>query len=370
MTNSEINHINSADVILDDTTDVMKQYLKIKRENPGAILLYRLGDFYETFFEDAELLSRELQLTLTGRDAGKKLGRVPLAGIPVKAVDNYLEKLVAKDYKIAICEQLEDPKLAKGLVDRGVVRVITAGTLVESKFLNQTSNNYICALFEEKGNYGFAYTDISTGEFKAATLGYDAILTELARLQPSEVIAPSKKLKLEQYQIVPEEVVNLPDEITDNYNCVKVPMKVFEDTFAQNNLKNVFKLDNLDSLPRYHRSTFLLCEFVQYLLRTYTFPVNVIFCFFTRLYNVVAVFKHKHKREPKLFFIIFQSLFSCFGAKGKTRNFFNFNIMIRLSVEVQVCSFNQSPVKIHIVIKVFVYFITHLKTFHLTVVLS
>lgn len=248
MTNSEINHINSADVILDDTTDVMKQYLKIKRENPGAILLYRLGDFYETFFEDAELLSRELQLTLTGRDAGKKLGRVPLAGIPVKAVDNYLEKLVAKDYKIAICEQLEDPKLAKGLVDRGVVRVITAGTLVESKFLNQTSNNYICALFEEKGNYGFAYTDISTGEFKAATLGYDAILTELARLQPSEVIAPSKKLKLEQYQIVPEEVVNLPDEITDNYNCVKVPMKVFEDTFAQNNLKSVFKLDNLDSL--------------------------------------------------------------------------------------------------------------------------
>ncbi len=163
-------------------------------------------------------------------------------------MDNYLEKLVAKDYKIAICEQLEDPKLAKGLVDRGVVRVITAGTLVESKFLNQTSNNYICALFEEKGNYGFAYTDISTGEFKAATLGYDAILTELARLQPSEVIAPSKKLKLEQYQIVPEEVVNLPDEITDNYNCVKVPMKVFEDTFAQNNLKSVFKLDNLDSL--------------------------------------------------------------------------------------------------------------------------
>ena len=248
MTNSEINHINSADVVWEDTTDVMRQYLKIKKENPGTILLYRLGDFYETFFEDAELISRELQLTLTGRDAGKKLGRVPLAGIPAKALDGYLEKLVQRDYKIAICEQLEDPKTSKGLVDRGVVRIITAGTLLESKFLNQASNNYMCALFEEHGKWGFAYTDISTGEFKAATLDYDSVLTELARIQPSEIVAPVKKLKLEPFQIVPEEAVNLPDEITDNYNCAKVPVRVFEDSFAQNNLKSVFKLNNLDGL--------------------------------------------------------------------------------------------------------------------------
>ena len=104
MTKPEINHINSNDVILDDTTEVMRQYLKIKRENPDTVLLYRLGDFYETFFEDAELLSRELQITLTGRDAGKILGRIPLAGIPAKALDGYLEKLVSKDYKVAICE--------------------------------------------------------------------------------------------------------------------------------------------------------------------------------------------------------------------------------------------------------------------------
>ena len=248
MTKSEINHINSADVVWEDTTDVMRQYLKIKKENPDTILLYRLGDFYETFFEDAELLSRELQITLTGRDAGKKLGRVPLAGIPVKALDGYLEKLVSRDYKIAICEQLEDPKLAKGLVDRGVVRIITAGTLVESKFLNQNKNNYVCAMFEENGNWGFAYTDISTGEFKAATLNYDAVLTELARIQPSEIVAPAKKLKLEPFQIVPEEKVNLPDEIVDNYNCAKVPPRVFEDEFAKNNLKSVFKLNTLDSM--------------------------------------------------------------------------------------------------------------------------
>ena len=146
MTKPEINHINSADVDLEQTTEVMRQYLRIKKDNPDSILFYRLGDFYETFFEDAELISRELELTLTGRDAGK-IGRIPLAGIPVKAVDNYLEKLVAKDFKVAICEQLEDPKKAKGLVERGVVRVITAGTLVESSFLNQTSNNYMCAIF-------------------------------------------------------------------------------------------------------------------------------------------------------------------------------------------------------------------------------
>lgn len=248
MTKTEINHINSADVDIECTTDVMKQYLRIKRDNPGSILFYRLGDFYETFFEDAEVLSRELDITLTGRDAGKTYGRVPLAGIPVKAVDNYLEKLVNRDFKIAICEQLEDPKASKGLVDRGVVRTITAGTLVESRFLNQSSNNYICALFEENDSWGFAYTDISTGEFKAANLNYESVLTELARIKPSEVIAPAKKLKLEPFQIVPEETIDLPEVIMKNYNCTKVPAKVFEDNFAQSNLKSVFKLNNLDSL--------------------------------------------------------------------------------------------------------------------------
>ena len=247
MTKPEINHINSADVVLEETTEVMRQYLKIKRENPEVILMYRLGDFYETFFEDAELISRELQLTLTGKDAGK-IGRVPLAGIPAKAVNTYLEKLVAKGYKTAICEQLEDPKQAKGLVDRGVVRIITAGTLIENDFLNQTSNNYMCALFEEKGVWGFAYTDISTGEFKAAKLDYDSVLTELARIQPSEIIAPVKKLKLEPFQIVPEETVDLPEDITNIYNCSKVPVRVFEEDFAQNNLKAIFKTESLDSL--------------------------------------------------------------------------------------------------------------------------
>ena len=179
MTKTEINLINTADVNIEDATPAMQRYLEIKREHPDCLLLYRMGDFYETFFEDAVTLSRELEITLTGRECGAKLGKIPLAGIPVKAVEGYLEKLVAKDIKVAICEQLEDPKFAKGIVKRGVVRIITAGTIIESNFLNQNSNNYICAVFQEKDTWGFAYTDISTGEFKASKLSYETLLTGL-----------------------------------------------------------------------------------------------------------------------------------------------------------------------------------------------
>ncbi len=247
MTKSEINHINTWDVAIEEATPAMQKFLEIKKEHPGVLLLYQMGDFYETFFEDAELLSRELELTLTGRECGS-LGRIPLAGIPIKSLDAYLEKLVSRDIKVAICDQLEDPKTAKGVVKRGVVRIITAGTLIESNFLNQNSNNYICAIFEENDKWGFAYTDISTGEFKAATLNYEAVITELARIQPAEIIAPSKKMKLEPFQIVPEETVDLPEEIVKMYNCSKVPPRVFENDFAQNNLKAVLKINDLSSL--------------------------------------------------------------------------------------------------------------------------
>ena len=248
MTKTEINLINTADVNIEDATPAMQRYLEIKREHPDCLLLYRMGDFYETFFEDAVTLSRELEITLTGRECGAKLGKIPLAGIPVKAVEGYLEKLVTKDIKVAICEQLEDPKFAKGIVKRGVVRIITAGTIIESNFLNQNSNNYICAVFQEKDTWGFAYTDISTGEFKASKLSYETLLTELVRIQPAEIIAPAKKLKLQPFQIVPEETVDLPDEIAQIYNCSKVPANVFDADFAQNNLKQVFKLNDLDAI--------------------------------------------------------------------------------------------------------------------------
>ena len=253
MTKQEINHVNSLDVNIEDATPVIQQYLEIKRVHQDVILLYRLGDFYETFFEDAHIMSRELELTLTGKEAGAKIGRIPLAGIPAKSVDNYLEKLIEKNYKVAICEQLEDPKETKGLVKRGVVRLVTAGTLTESNLLQQNSNNYICAIFQNKkgGNdsdlFGFAYTDISTGEFKTTQASLSMILSELARLQPSEIIAPSLAQKIMPFQIVPEEKIDLPDEITKSYNCSKVPQSIFETNFAINNLKTVFKTNSLES---------------------------------------------------------------------------------------------------------------------------
>ena len=214
----------------ENLTPMMKQYLEIKRKNQNCILLYRMGDFYETFLEDAITVSRALEITLTHRSAGQ-LGEFPMAGVPAKAVDNYISKLLEQNYKVAICEQLEDPALTKDLVKRDVVRTITAGTITETNLLNAQNNNYLAAVIEnpQKNLYGFAYSDISTGEFKAATLSYESVVTELARLQPSEIIAPAKAQKIMPFQIVPEETVDLPDEIINNYNCVKVPSRVFED---------------------------------------------------------------------------------------------------------------------------------------------
>ena len=248
MTKTEINNINSWEVIPEDTTPVMRQYLEIKRENPNTLLLYRLGDFYETFFEDALQLSKVLELTLTGKDAGS-IGRIPLAGIPVKAADTYIEKLVQKNIKVAICEQLEDPKYTKDLVKRGVIRIITAGTITESNFLQQNTNNYICSLFKDEKNdmYGFAYTDISTGEFKVTQAPLDLITAELARLNPAEIIAPAIRDEIKPFQIVPDEKINLPETITKIYNCSKIPSSVFEPAFAENNLKAVFEAKSLES---------------------------------------------------------------------------------------------------------------------------
>ena len=249
MIKQEINYIKSSEVKIEDTTPVMQQYLEIKKSHPDTILLYRLGDFYETFFEDAVTMSKVLEITLTGKDAGQLLGRVPLAGIPAKAVDSYLQKLIEKSYKVAICEQLEDPAAAKGLVKRGVTRIITTGTLTESELLQKDKNNYICALVEDKKSklFGFCYADISTGEFKLTQAPIDLIKSEIARINPSEIIGPAKDLKIQPFQIVPEQKTDLPDEIVEKYNCSHIPSSVFEENFAYNNLKGLYSPQVLES---------------------------------------------------------------------------------------------------------------------------
>ncbi|MBI4301578.1 MAG: DNA mismatch repair protein MutS [Chloroflexi bacterium] len=168
-------------------TPIRRQYLRIKQRYPQAILFFRMGDFYETFDEDAKVASRELEITLTSKPLGKGI-RVPLAGIPHHALDHYLSKLINKGYKVAICEQLTDLKASKGLVERDVIRVVTPGTVVEPQLLEGKANNYLAALAIEGEEAGIAYADITTSEFATTQLLTKDVATELERLHPTEVL--------------------------------------------------------------------------------------------------------------------------------------------------------------------------------------
>ena len=148
-------------------TPIRQQYLRIKRRYPNAIVLFRLGDFYETFDEDAKIASRELEIVLTSRELGKG-NKVPLAGIPYHALDNYLARLINRGYKVAICEQVTKPGETKGLVQREVVRLVTPGTVVEPGLLDSRKNNYLVSLAMGEGKAGIAYVDITTSEFATA----------------------------------------------------------------------------------------------------------------------------------------------------------------------------------------------------------
>ena len=145
---------------------MMQQYLRIKQENPEPLLFFRVGDFYEMFFDDALTGSRELELTLTGKDCGLQ-ERAPMCGVPYHAVDTYVTRLVEKGYKVAICEQLEDPNLAKGLVKRDIIRIITPGTLTDSAAIGEKRNNYLLSVCVNGKKAGCAYADVSTGEMYA-----------------------------------------------------------------------------------------------------------------------------------------------------------------------------------------------------------
>ncbi|MBA7605538.1 DNA mismatch repair protein MutS [subsurface metagenome] len=169
-------------------TPLRKQYLRIKRKYPEAIVFFRLGDFYETFDQDAKIASKELDIVLTSREMGKGQ-RVPMAGIPFHALDNYLARLINKGYKVAICEQLTEPK-AGGLVERDVIRVVTPGTVVEPQLLEAKANNYLAAIVGDGEEAGISYADITTGEFATTQVSRERALAELERLNPSEVLAP------------------------------------------------------------------------------------------------------------------------------------------------------------------------------------
>ena len=169
----------------------MQQYWEVKKQHKDHILFFRLGDFYEMFFDDAILASKELELTLTGRDCGME-ERAPMCGVPYHACDTYIARLIKKGYKVAICEQMEDPAGAKGVVKREVIRVVTPGTLIESNMLAEDANNYIaCIFYGGKEGWGLSYADSSTGQLCACQFpdgSTDALIDELGRCVPSEVI--------------------------------------------------------------------------------------------------------------------------------------------------------------------------------------
>ena len=170
-------------------TPMMNQYMDIKNKYTDCILFYRLGDFYEMFFEDAKTASKELELVLTGRECGLD-EKAPMCGIPFHAATNYISRLISKGYKVAICEQVEDPAQAKGIVKRDVIKVITPGTFSEASNDEEYKNTYITSIYEEDGYYGIASSDISTGEFKTTFFKVlnTTLLDEISKILPKEII--------------------------------------------------------------------------------------------------------------------------------------------------------------------------------------
>ena len=180
---------------------MMQRYIETKEKYNDCILFYRLGDFYEMFFEDALIASRELEITLTGKDCGLS-ERAPMAGVPHHAAEVYAAKLIEKGYKVAICEQLEDPKTAKGIVERGVIRILTPGTIVESNLLEEKKNNYIMSICKSGLYFGISVCDISTGEFYSCEIkgenNFELLLDEIARFNPSEIITNSMMFECQE----------------------------------------------------------------------------------------------------------------------------------------------------------------------------
>lgn len=200
---------------------MMQHYVSLKENNPDTIILYRLGDFYEMFFEDAELVSHELELTLTGRNAGLE-ERVPMCGVPHHAVDIYIDKLIKKGYKVAICEQLEDPKTAKGIVKRDITEVISSGSVITANSLNEKENNYLASLYSLGYCYILTYADITTGEIYSEVLEQDSniIINKIIYLGIKEIIANSKVNK---------------EIISSLKNIYKLPITITDSLYEENN---------------------------------------------------------------------------------------------------------------------------------------
>jgi len=221
-------------------TPMMQEYLKTKAEYKDCILFYRLGDFYEMFFDDANTASRELELTLTGKSCGAD-EKAPMCGVPFHAADNYINRLVARGYKVAICEQVEDPKEAKGLVKREVIRVVTPGTNIDQLALEEGSNNYIMSLVYNRGIFGISACDVSTADFYLTEVDSTRkLVDELYRFNPAEIIYNKS---------IYESGIDITD-LAEKLNCALTQLdeSYFDDTLSTRELLNHFKAHSLEGL--------------------------------------------------------------------------------------------------------------------------
>lgn len=252
-------------------TPMMQQYLAVKEEYKDSILLYRLGDFYEMFFEDAKTASRELELTLTARDCGEP-ERAPMCGVPYHAAETYIGRLVNKGYKVVVCEQTEDPAQAKGLVRREVTRIVTPGTVIGQNIPSDTKNNYLCSICFLKGEIGVAFADISTGDMAATKFeGPDCVtrlINELATYAPTEAILNIKRYDVAELSIFLDQRLNA--FVTDSQN------ERFEISRVKGLIDRCFKDEALETL----RSDALLCSsvgaLIDYILDTQKTEISYI----------------------------------------------------------------------------------------------
>lgn len=237
----------------DKLTPMMQHYAELKDKYPHALLLYRVGDFYEVFFQDACTVSEQLELVLTSINGGKEIGRVPMSGVPHHAIERYCTMLVEKGFAIAICDQVEDPAEAQGLVKREVTRVITPGTLLEEGMLNARRNNFLAAVVIANNHWGLAYADISTGEFLTTqSTGLEQLTQELMRLQPSEILVPTNAPDLGSLLRPGEKSESLPDCLPPSFCYALRPQTPFTLGEAKPRLVQRFKVKSLEGLGCEH----------------------------------------------------------------------------------------------------------------------
>ena len=243
-------------------TPMMQQYVKTKESYKDCILFYRLGDFYEMFYEDALIASKVLEITLTGKDCGQE-ERAPMCGVPYHAVDNYLNKLVSKGYKVAICEQVEDPKTAKGIVKREVIRVVTPGTNLNTQALDETKNNYLMCIVYVADGYGVSMADITTGDYFVTEIETDKkLLDEIVKFSPTEIICN------QSFSVSGIDLEDMKERL--GITIYSLDDWYFDDELCKQALKKHFNVSTLDGigLTSYDSGTIAAGALLQYLTET------------------------------------------------------------------------------------------------------